>query len=342
MKMVRATKQEVKLFSSSEKTKIVDAIFSHWRNHGFPQYELTKQEQIKEWDLLQDYDRTGMIDLKGHIKQTMHGLGLAWNYFPHHWGISVGGKPTVLDIWNDDEKFKKAIARRLNRGGLAWDENGNPHMTISIIRKALMACSSAQRVSNFRPTAAASIYDKYSGNGIVWDMSCGFGGRLLGAFTSNKVKLYVGTEPSTLTFNGLEKLAENFHHIAKTQYELHKIGSEDFVPSQEVDLCFTSPPYFDTEKYSDEPTQSAIKFPTPVEWNNKFLRQTIKNSFVCLNKNGYLILNVASVKSHPFLVPDTIRIAQKEGFKLVDTLKLTLSAITKGAFKYEPVFVFQK
>lgn len=340
--MIRATKQEVKSLSDFEKKEIVDEVFYYWRNQGFPQYELTNKEQLKEWELLKKYDRTNMIDSQGQIKQTMHGLGLAWSYFPHHWGVVVHGKPTVLDVWNDDEKFKKAIGRRLNRGGLAWDESGNPHMTISIIRKALMACSSAQRVSNFRPTAAASIYDHYAGDGTVWDMSCGYGGRLLGAFISRKVKLYIGTEPATLTFNGLEKLAENFFRKANTCYELNQVGSENFVPKQEVDLCFTSPPYFNTERYSDEDTQSAIKFPTIEDWNSKFLRQTIQNSCFCLKSKGYLILNVANVKSHPTLEKDAVSIAISEGLTLVKVLSLTLSSITKGAFKSEPVFVFQK
>ena len=341
--MKRASKQEVELFSTREKIEIVDKVFHYWRNHGFPQYSLTSQECDKEWDLLQAYDRKGMINSSGQIKQTMHGLGLAWNFFPHHWGISVNGKPTVLDIWNDDILFKKAIARRISRGGLAWDINNNPHMTTSIIRKALMACSSAQRVSNFRPTASASIYDRYAGDGMVWDMSCGFGGRLIGAFSSLRVKKYFGCEPSLETYAGLKKLKVKLQTKIYKPCNIFRIGSEDFrLGAKTIDLAFTSPPYFNTERYSDEENQSAIKFPNVEEWNNGFLRKTISNANYCLKNNGYLILNVANVKSHKQLEIDTLEIAKSEGFELVETLQLTLSAIVNGAFKYEPVFVFKK
>ena len=49
------------------------------------------------------------------------------------------------------------------------------------------------------------IYEKFGGDGVVWDMSCGWGGRLLG-FLSKNTKHYIGTEPSTKTFDGLKKM----------------------------------------------------------------------------------------------------------------------------------------
>lgn len=251
--MKRATKEEVNAFTTEERDIVIDTIFRQWRLGGFPDYELTLAERRKEWDLLVNYDRSELIDSEGNIKQTMHALGLAWHYFPHHWGISVNNKPTVLDIWQSDELFKKAIARRLNRGGLAWTDDGQPAMSIAIIRKALMACSSAQRVSNFRPTASASIYDRYCEGGTVWDMSCGFGGRLIGAFASEKVKRYIGCEPSTKTYRGLLRLASDLSNFSgnSTEYAIVQVGSENYSPqSESVDFAFTSPPYFNTEMYS--------------------------------------------------------------------------------------------
>ena len=36
-------------------------------------------------------------------------------------------------------------------------------------------------------------------------MSCGWGGRLLGFLSAKNTKHYIGTEPSTKTFDGLKK-----------------------------------------------------------------------------------------------------------------------------------------
>ena len=142
-----------------------------------------------------------------------------------------------------------------------------------------------QSVSNFRPMVAKYIYNTYGNNGIVWDMSCGWGGRLLGFLASN-CKKYIGTEPSTKTFNGLLDMKKDYEYVNK-DIELHKIGSEDFKPiSESIDLCFTSPPYFNTEKYSNEPTQSYIKYPTENEWVNGYLKDTICNCYKALKMGG--------------------------------------------------------
>ena len=44
-------------------------------------------------------------------------------------------------------------------------------------------------------------------------MSCGWGGRLLGALSSSNVKKYIGTEPSTETFKGLKQIQKDFNYI---------------------------------------------------------------------------------------------------------------------------------
>jgi hypothetical protein len=204
----------------------------------------------------------------------------------------------------------------------------------------LRTYSGVQRVSNFRPSAAAGIYRKYAKNGVVWDMSCGFGGRLIGALASKSVKKYIGTDPSTPTMDGLLRIKNDF--CQDFEVELHKIGSENFVPSEPVDLCFTSPPYFNTERYTDEPTQSYVAYQTNESWNENFLRKTIQNCSHALKDDGYLLINIANVLTHKTLEQDTVRIAQEEHFKLIDTLKMQLSSITKGGFKYEPIFVFKK
>jgi hypothetical protein len=169
-------------------------------------------------------------------------------------------------------------------------------------------------------------------------MSAGFGGRLLGAVRSGKVKTYIGNDPSTPTFNGLQALAKDFGFI---EIILNKSGSENCKPDREVDLCFTSPPYFNTEVYSDDREQSCHKFTQVEAWNEGFLRETIRNCKSVLKQDGKMLLNVADVITHKTLEADTVRIAQEEGFELKETLQLKLSSITKGGYKFEPIFVFE-
>ena len=324
---------------------LVAEIKANWRSRGFPHYNLPIEERIKDFNTFSKYDRSRIIE-DGVVKQTLHALGATWHYFPHHWDVRVGNMRTAWDVWNDDEMFGKAIRSRIKWGGHITSIDGTADFSQASMRKALRTYSGVQRVSNFRPSAAAGIYDNFcdgEDGGTVWDMSCGYGGRLLGAIVSPKVSQYIGTEPSSLTFEGLKGIRDDFAHLTNTKVRLTQSCSEIFTPMKKrVDLCFSSPPYFNTEIYSDEPSQSCNKYKTVDEWNYCFLRMTIRNCHYSLRNNGLLILNVADVKSHKTLVQDTLQIASEEGFEHKQTLQMALSSISKGGFKYEPVLVFRK
>ena len=220
------------------------------------------------------------------VLQYLHGIGLAWSYFPHHWEVQVLKMKRPIDIFQDDKLLKKALASRIKWGGKVGLDG---FMSDADLRKAIRTASGVQAVSNFRPVASASIYYKYARNGIVWDMSCGYGGRLIGALASGSVKKYIGSDPCKLTYQGLQKIQEDFKHI-DMEVDLNMIGSEDFVPEDNVDLCFTSPPYFNTEEYSNEETQSWKKYPTKKEWLEGFLKKTMQNCYSCLKNDGLMMI----------------------------------------------------
>ncbi|CAE7315323.1 unnamed protein product [Symbiodinium pilosum] len=81
------------------------------------------------------------------------------------------------------------------------------------------------------------------------------------------------------------------------EVELHCCGSEVFEP-ETVDLVFTSPPYFNTELYSDEATQSHVKFPTAQTWRLGFLVPTLHNAAAALRPGGYFLLALTSRRTH--------------------------------------------
>lgn len=331
MKEFYYKKEHWSSFDRIQTEEFVNLIYSHYKTSGFPYYEeMTVSEQFAEMQKMIRYLEQNKLIQNGVIKQTMHCLGVAWSYFPHAFGIKCGNKNSPLGIFNDEELFKKAIRKRLKSGTYINDSG---------MRKALKVATGGQGVSNFRPSAACAIYDKYAGDGITWDMSAGFGGRLLGALASNKIKKYIGTDPSTLTFDGLVQMQENLDTYSKTR--LYRIGSEDYMPDEKVDLCFTSPPYFDTEKYSLEKTQSYIKFPTKKEWLSGFLGVTLDNCKRCLKPDGRLLINIQNVKSYPNLVDDFLAKAKQRGFVYEKTLQYSLSSMFKNGYKYEPVFVLK-
>jgi len=337
----------------------IDSVYEYWKKRGFPYYATDKQYREAQFKVLQSTDFKGLLTQDKVIKPNQTGLSLAWSYMPHSFGIRCGKMRTPMEIYENEEHFKKGIRKLLTgsffgkqsvdtlmpiasnlEGEITEISPESKHKSESVMRSLLRRYTGTQCVSNFRPTAAACLYSHFAHPGaMVWDMSMGYGGRILGAIISDIN--YVGTDPAELTFKGLQQIKEDFGRDNR-HYFLNKCGSEVFEPKENsLDFAFTSPPYFNWEQYGEEEGQSFNQYSGNEEWNNGFLRKTIQNAYKGLKKDKYMGLNVANIKSHKTFEDDTVRIAVEEGFTHTDTYKLQLSSQESGA-KYEPVFIFQK
>ena len=337
----------------------IDKVYEYWKNRGFPYYATDKQYRESQFKTLQSTDFKGLLTQEKVIKPNQTGLSLAWSYMPHSFGIRCGKMRTPMEIYENEEHFKKGIRKLLTGsffGQVSVDDlmplasnlygeiteisPASKHKSESVMRSLLRRYTGTQCVSNFRPTAAACLYSHFAHPGaMVWDMSMGYGGRILGAIIADIN--YVGTDPAELTFKGLKEIKKDFGRENR-HYFLNKCGSETFVPKENtLDFAFTSPPYFNWEQYGDEAEQSFNQYSGNEEWNNGFLRTTIQNAYIGLKKGKYMGLNVANIKSHKTFEDDTVRIAVEEGFTHTDTYKLQLSSQESGA-KYEPIFIFKK
>lgn len=342
------------------------------RTKGFPYYELSRAQKKDMLGKLLDYDHSRLIR-RGVVKQMTHFNSLPSSYFPHMWSVRAGGKSTPHELFNDSEKLPCAMGKRekLNKRSkqeLA-EENDLPDifgvylppslLSASSRRKALRTYTGTQAVSQFSPVSAAAIYDHLmpKEGGVVWDPSCGWSGRLAGAIACERVRKYIGCDPSTKTFKGLERMRAELVPLARAMgrnldVKLHKLGSEtkemrDALPEGGVDAIFSSPPYFGQEEYSNEPTQSYMQFRTPDAWLNGFMRMTLDNCAYCLKPDGTLAVNIADVSDYSGnLEHDFLALAERRGWKLVKRMRLALSVMPgtrrkqKGTHKYEPIFVF--
>jgi len=315
--------------TENELVEFKQSIFDYYRSYGFPYFPKPNIE--KEIFKIKKYLSSNNIITDKIIKQTMHGLNICWYYFPHSWEVKCGNMFSPMETFLDDNRFRKVIDKRMKF---------DTYISDSGMRKQLRIHTGTQSVSNFRPTSAYGIYE-YFGSGVVFDMSAGYGGRLLGSYLSDKVTKYIGVDPCKKTYDGLIDFKNDLNY---NNSEIYCIGSEDFIPEKNrIDLCFTSPPYFDTEKYSDEDTQSWKKYPSKDLWLNDFLFTTVKNCIYGLKSGGHIAINISNVKSYPELEYDFIfMMNQFSEIKYTDKLFYSLSAINKGGFKYEPIFIFTK
>lgn len=303
-------------------------IFSCYRRKGFPYFELSQIEQLKVLERLYAFDSSSLVQ-DNVIKQVMLGLNLANYYMPHMWEVKCQSFRSPMETFLDDAMFRKTIEKRLSLGDNISDAG---------IRKALSWTHGTQRVSNFRPTVAKYIYDTYAGNGQVLDFSAGFGGRLLGAIVSSKVKNYVGFEPCLKTYNCLTQM----NSLSSKGTIINQPFEDSILPQDYFDLAFSSPPYFNCEHYSDEPTQSYIRYPTQELWRDGFLQTLCQKCYTCLKVGGFFVINVANVKTYLTLEDDAMNLARKTGFKHIKTYDMNLSKLMGKGFKKEPIFVFQK
>ena len=322
----------------------VDVIFKYYRRHGFPHYKIREDEKHSHMRKLRKFDVSTIFEDK-KIIQTMHALRLAWSYFPFFWEIQCGNSMnSPMETFLDDDKFKSTIKKCWKWQLKHWSGEGErTHNKFheNRLRQSIKIYTGTQSVSNFRPTAAKLIYEKYGGP-VIRDMSSGWGGRLLGFLAASNTKHYIGTEPATRTYEGLLEMKKDFSYLGK-KVDIYKCGAEVYRPDKNsLDLCFTSPPYFDTEKYSDEPTQSYIKFPSEQAWMNKFMRQTMENCYYGLKDGKYMLINISNTPKHKFIEEGTIKVAKEVGFTYEDVIELTLSSVMGAGYKYEPIFVFKK
>lgn len=191
-----------------------------------------------------------------------------------------------------DEKYKKGFARLL----VDLYEVVPPcryHLHIGF------GTQGYQRVHEFQPYLAQRIYKKYCTNGSkILNPCAGWGGRLLGiASCLFKDIEYVETDPSTKTYNGLVKLKQ-FLRLGDN-YKQYNLPFEDLeVKKNYFDFVFTSPPYFDTEQYADEETQSYKRNETYDAWKENFLFVMIDKIIYCMKTDAVCMLNVGNKRYH--------------------------------------------
>jgi SAM-dependent methyltransferase len=250
---------------------------------------------------------------------------------------------SLRDRFYDDTKLRRAIR-------ICFEfRDGDRLVYPNAIRRALDLVTGGN-ITNFKAQNARAIVEHLCPVlwGRVYDYSCGFGGRLLGVSSSNMNYTYVGVDPNTETYKYLTYLNEL---IGGNDNEISCETSQTYTP-EDIDCAFSSPPYFNLEKYSDEPTQCMVQFSTLDEWVDGYVAPTMRNIFNGLNSGGVFATNIADYKTgkERFPVVDRwIDTASKLGFTHTGTIKMMLNTRpgvgndkTAGREKFEGIYVFNK
>lgn len=181
------------------------------------------------------------------------------------------------------------------------------------------------KVAAFSPNTARKIYETFcpKENANILDYSCGFGGRMLGSVSPTYHYHYYGIEPNTHLMESLKSFGKFINTQCDFDYHLYCQGSEDKIDELKgnIDFAFSSPPYFDLERYCTEETQSIVKFPEYNSWLKGYVEPTIKNIWEYLKPDGLFAVNIknSTYKSGFNLLDDWKQIILNNGFEEIGT-----------------------
>ena len=329
---------------------VIDEVFNIYRSVGLvPIVYYTEQglvEAVRTFSN-QSYNsvNNSVIGLGNNRGQTINRF-----LFPNMMTAEPKGRGSnsLRDRFWNDAKLKRAIR-------ICFEfRSGDKLLRPTQLRTALELVT-GENVTNFKAQNAKAIVEHLCPVlwGRVYDYSCGYGGRLLGIGSSNFKYDYIGVEPNTETVNYLNYLNDIITDATGVKGTIVQNVSEEYKP-EDIDLAFSSPPYFNLEKYSNESTQCMVRYKTLDEWFQGYVIPTMENIYRGLNREGIFATNIADYKSYdrkePYeVVQEWISYAERVGFKHTQTIKMMLTTRPgvgndrkEGREKWEGVYVFSK
>ena len=220
--------------------------------------------------------------------------------------------PSPITMWEDQTDLKKILSP-------IW--RLHPKSDIPLKNNTYLEGMrvGAYFATQFKPSVAKAFYDITNAKKVL-DTSSGWGDRLAGFFASN-AKEYYGMDPNGDLHENYYKMAVQYNNWLgsddpKTSFgddwfsvegekkvKIYKYPAETLpweeIP-KDIDVMFSSPPYFATERYAEgskfEKDQSWSKYHTYEEWRDSFYLPVMHRAFDCLRPGGWLMVNIMDPK----------------------------------------------
>jgi len=329
----KITKHYIQSLTYEEREELVEPLFLLFRENGFI-YPDDERKVKLEYKRLLEYEPDLSID------EVFNNSSLATRICKHYchsfYKSTEPGKKTLIEVFNDDELLRRVIRNRLGMDWYYADGKGDGvneafNFSFKMMIQGMRSMRLVPSISMFKPSIAKYICCRYSKEGdLVGDYSAGFGGRMLGAVSCGR--RYLGTDP--LTAGELDIMGEA---LELSGYEVMGVGSECFRGDKgSVDLYWSSPPYYNQEKYSDDLSQAYNR--GEAWFYDEYWLRTLENVRYMLKAGGWFGLNVSnnpkmlSMASEVFGEPDEV-------IKL-RTVRSHLNK-TAGITKFEPIYMYK-
>lgn len=249
--------------------------------------DLRASKLLKAGDVVTRYPSDHFIISPRYIDGCNIG-NAASNHFHHNARMFCDSvnSPSPMRVWHTP-KFRASMLK-------AIFSLKNSHVD----SKVLASCIAMRKyiASQFRPSAAKAIYNKYATGGAVLDMCSGWGDRLEGFLASDAVQ-YLGFDPNIhLHENYRKQIRRYLQQGQKAEIKYSGFEKAD-LPDNHFDVAFTSPPYFNIERYSRDDDQSYLRYKECDVWVKKFLIPLVERAYASLRVGGHLCVNISDVYS---------------------------------------------
>lgn len=368
---ISITEAEWKILNENHtQPELMQAISDTMAGLKFPLKPITEEDALKDYKALKAFDSSTLIKrgklftkrpYKWAMSDTyidMSNVGAtASNYFHQKARFQCDSlnSPSPYRVW-ETEKFRINMLKNL----WTMDTKG---VDSQRIRQAMSLRNYV--ASQFRPSAAKAFYDYFLSKKVL-DPCGGWGDRLAGACASESVTSYMSVDPNDRLHPNYQKQIGLYKE--RKNYKFFKGCAEEMEYTDTFDTIFTSPPYLDTERYTQEETQSWKRYKYTkkdgsTNWQVNFLQEMIKRAWKALEPNGVLAINIADVYGHhewntlcdpmnDFIstLPDSVylggigyRMAKRPN-SLVDEARLTEKTEKPdiGKVYVEPIWVWRK
>ena len=153
--------------------------------------------------------------------------------------------------------------------------------------------------TQFKPVVAKAIYDITNAKTVL-DTSCGWGDRLAGFFASDAEEYY-GCDPNPNTYQRYQEQISSYNKLLSKpkKVTIWRCGAEDLPYNKlpDIDVAFTSPPYFSTEEYNKggehEEDQSWHKFNEYDKWRDDFYLPVAEKT---MSVSKFMFVNIMDPK----------------------------------------------
>ena len=347
------TVENILKMSMEEREDVAEFLFFYFRENGFPFPSYSQEELITDFEKLCTFNSSSIVSKENNIDILSCGSTVGntiFKHFNHHFfNVKDKTSKSMVDVFNNDELLMKIIRNRL---GITFFYRGESYpFTISgnMIKQGARSMRLTTQATNFRPSVAKYIFETFTPtNGIIYDYSNGFNQRLLAAMSSSKNFTYYSADPWKETVEAGNKIRKYFNFEDRST--ITEIGSENYCPEDligKVDLAFSSPPYFNTEIYSNDTIQAY--YYGYDYFINTYWTKTVENIHKLLKPKGVFGINISEKYKKYNLRKDMCNVIESVGFQQKQTMymryaksHLSKKVGTNNLSKLEGIYFFEK